>query len=126
MIVSRKLTSTCRNRQDQHVPADKHTYEITRFKSTVYIYIYSVYIYSAFDMYRSMILISSPFCFQDVRQHEAMRTLPGGDSVIRIGDACARARLPRALLLVRSVRGALDEGRPVWHAGQRRALPAAL
>lgn len=63
---------------------------------------------------------------QDVRQHETVRALPGGDPGVRAGDARARARLPRALLLVRGVRGALDEGRPLRHAGGRRAMPAAL
>lgn len=74
----------------------------------------------------SIILISSVLCSQDVRQHEAMRALPSGDPGVRAGDARARARLPRALLLVRGVRGALDEGRPLRHAGRRRALPTAL
>lgn len=73
-----------------------------------------------------IILISSVLCSQDVRQHEAVRALPSGDPGVRAGDARARARLPRALLLVRGVRGPLDEGRPLRHAGRRRALPAAL
>lgn len=65
-------------------------------------------------------------CSQDVRQHEAVRALPGGDPGLGAGDARARARVPRALLLVRGVRGALDEGRPLRDAGGRRAVPAAL
>lgn len=75
-----------------------------------------------------LILIPIPrsLCSQDVRQHEAVRALPGRDPGLRAGDARARARLPRALLLVRGVRGALDEGRPLRHAGWRRPLPAAL
>jgi len=72
------------------------------------------------------ILISSALCSQNVRQHEAVRALPSGDPGVRVGDAGARARLPRALLLVRGVRGALDEGRSLRHAGRRRALSAAL
>lgn len=75
------------------------------------------------------ILIPIPgfsLCSQDVRQHEAVRALPGRDPGLGAGDARARARLPRALLLVRGVRGALDEGRPLRHAGRRRAVSAAL
>lgn len=75
-----------------------------------------------------LILIPIPrsLCSQDVRQHEAVRALPGRDPGFRAGDARARARLSRALLLVRGVRGALDEGRPLRHAGWRRPLPATL
>lgn len=55
-----------------------------------------------------------------------MRALSSGDPGVRVSDARARPRLPRALLLVRGVRSALNEGRPLWHAGWRRALSAAL
>lgn len=63
---------------------------------------------------------------QDVREHEAMRPLPRGDPRLGVGDAGQGAGVPRALLLVRRLRGPAHQGRSLRDEGRRCALSAAL
>lgn len=66
------------------------------------------------------------FSLQDVRQHEAMRPLPRSDPRLGVGDAGQRPGVPRALLLVRRLRGPTDQGRSLRDEGRRGAVPVAL
>lgn len=49
--------------------------------------------------------------------------MPGDDTFLRAGDARPRARLPRPVLLVRSLPLAPHERRPLRDARRRRPLP---
>lgn len=70
-----------------------------------------------------MILFSDP---QDVRQHEALRQVSGGNIVLGAGDARPRLGLPRSLLLLRRLRGTPDQRRPLRYARRHGTVQAPL
>lgn len=67
--------------------------------------------------------MSSPF---QIIRNETVRPMPGHHPLLGAGDEGARASLPRALLLVRGVQLAPDQGRPLRPEGRRGPVPAPL
>lgn len=69
--------------------------------------------------------LTAKFSLQIVR-YETVREVPSHHPLLGAGDEGARARLPRAVFLLRRLPLTPNQRRPLRHEGRRRPLQATL